>query len=89
MITLLKRIVLSFFVVGFAMTASAKPAFRVLAMLSGHPDHNKMMTAAKPFLEAMAARNNFAIDITADTSLLNDANLAQYQVIVQVQLSEL
>jgi hypothetical protein len=73
-----------FVVLGVAV---GKPAFRVLAILSGHPDHNKMMTAAKPFLESLAAKNNFAVDITADTSKLNDANLAQYQVIVQVQLA--
>ncbi|MBL0743692.1 ThuA domain-containing protein [Chryseolinea lacunae] len=64
-----------------------KPAFRVLAMLSGHEDHIKMMTAAKPFLKKIADKNNFAIDITADTSVLNDANLNQYQVIVQLQLA--
>jgi len=87
--TLLKRLSLTC-LAAMAMlmvVAQPKPAFRALALLSGHPDHNKMMTAARPMLEALAAENNFAIDITADTSKLNDANLAQYQVIVQVQLA--
>ncbi|HEY5746509.1 MAG TPA: ThuA domain-containing protein [Chryseolinea sp.] len=84
----LRSILLTCFGVLMALgVALGKPAFRALAILSGHPDHNKMMTAAKPFLESLAAKNNFAIDITTDTSKLNDADLAQYQVIVQVQLA--
>jgi len=61
------------------------PAFRVIVILSKAKDHIKMMTSARPFLEKMASDNNFVVDITDDTSQLNDTNLAKYQVLIQLQ----
>ena len=43
-----------------------------------------MIAAARPFLEKMASDNNFDIDITTDTSLVNDNNLKKYQVFLQL-----
>jgi len=61
------------------------PTFRAMVILSRAADHMKMMTSARPFLEKMAQENNFVVDITDDTSKLNDANLAKYQVVIQLQ----
>lgn len=70
--------------IGFLSTTT-KPAFRALVILSRAADHGKMMASAKPFLEKIASANNFAVDISDDTSLLNDSNLAKYQVFIQLQ----
>ena len=44
-----------------------------------------MIAAATPMLEKMARENHFAIDITDDATVVNDENLARYQVFVQLQ----
>ena len=61
------------------------PAFKALVILSRADDHIKMMTSSRAFLERMAKENNFLLDITDDTSQLNDKNLDQYQVLIQLQ----
>lgn len=61
--------------------------FRVLAVFSRSDDHEKMMTAAKPFLEKLAKKSHFKLDITDDTSKINDANLKNYEVFVMLQLA--
>jgi len=61
--------------------------FRALAVLSRSDDHEKMMVVAKPFLEKLAKDNHFTIDITDDTSKINDSNLKNYAVFVMVQLA--
>ncbi len=63
------------------------PAFRVLVLASRASDHLKMIAAARPRLEKIAADNNFALDFTDDTSKINDANLAGYQVFVMLHLA--
>jgi len=44
-----------------------------------------MIAAAGPMLNMMATDNNFDVDITNDVSVVNNANLARYQVFVQLQ----
>lgn len=61
--------------------------FRVLAVTSRADDHKKMMDAARPFLEKIAGQSNFDIEITDDSSKINDANLKNYQVFVMLQLA--
>jgi chitinase len=65
--------------------AGPKLLFRALVVTSRAKDHLKMIAAAKPMLEKMAADNHFAVDITDDASAINDENLARYQVFVQLQ----
>lgn len=65
--------------------AGSNPRFRVLAIESRAKDHSKMMRNARPFFEKMAAENNFEITISDDTSLINDKNLADYQVFIPLQ----
>src|SRR5271154_3954813 len=59
--------------------------FKALAITSKAKDHLKMMACAKPFLESMGAGNNFSVDVTDDTSQVNEANLARYQVFIMLQ----
>src|SRR6266478_537548 len=65
--------------------ATTRPAFNVLVVTSRAKDHSKMMAAAAPMLKMMATDNHFDVDITDDDTVINDANLARYQVFVQLQ----
>ena len=67
------------------ISASRKKDFKVFVKISRAADHNKMMTAARPFLEKIASENHFTVAITDDNSLVNDANLSKYQVFIQLQ----
>src|SRR6266850_7124553 len=64
-----------------------RPAFKALVVLSKAKDHIRMMTCAQPFLEKIAAENNFQVEISDDTSRINAANLKQYKVFVMLQLA--
>jgi type 1 glutamine amidotransferase len=61
------------------------PELKVLVLTSYAKDHLKMIAAAMPMLHKMADENHFSIDITDDPYTINDANLAHYQVFVQLQ----
>jgi type 1 glutamine amidotransferase len=62
-------------------------SFRVLVVASRAHDHLKMIAAARPFFEEMAARESFQLDFSDDTSRINPVNLARYQVFVMLQLA--
>jgi type 1 glutamine amidotransferase len=81
------RTILKFILPVFLLLCASAPApsFHVLVILSRAKDHLRMMTAAKPWLQQMAEKNNFTIDISDDTSLVNPENLSRYQVFVQLQ----
>ncbi|HEY4289093.1 MAG TPA: ThuA domain-containing protein [Puia sp.] len=64
-----------------------KPSFRVLVVASRAKDHLKMIAAARPFFETMAAANHFDLDFSDDTSLINPVNLSRYQVFVMLHLA--
>jgi type 1 glutamine amidotransferase len=68
-------------------SAHRSPAYRVLVVASLAKDHVKMIDSARPMFEKLAAENNFAFDFTKDTSVINDANLANYQVFVMLHLA--
>jgi chitinase len=59
--------------------------FRVFVTTSKAKDHIKMMAAAEPALKKMAEENQFEIDISADTALITEQNLAGYQVFIPLQ----
>jgi type 1 glutamine amidotransferase len=61
--------------------------FRVLVVASRAKDHQKMIAAARPFFEQMAADNHFGLDFTDDTSVINTINLKRYSVFVMLQLA--
>jgi len=70
-----------------APATTAQPSFRVLVVASRAKDHLKMIAAARPFFETMAAANHFDLDFSDDTSLINPVNLAHYQVFVMLHLA--
>ena len=74
----------AFVILGTSLMGT-RDSFKTLVILSRAADHNKMMSKARPFLEKIADHNNFGVEITDDTSLLNDQNLRKYQVLVQLQ----
>jgi len=78
-------ILLAVISVSILISMKQPPAFKALVILSRADDHIKMMTSSRPFLEKMAKESNFLVDITDDTSQLNDKTLEQYQVVIQLQ----
>ena len=60
---------------------------RVLVVSARVKDHRAMIDAARPVLEKMAAAGHYTLDFTDDTSVINDDNLARYQVFVMLQLA--
>ena len=85
----LKRAMLIFFLfTPFSQKLIAQTAsFRVLVVASLAKDHVRMIDSARPFFQKMADENNFILDFTKDTSVINDSNLARYQVFVQLHLA--
>jgi type 1 glutamine amidotransferase len=74
--------------IGFSVPFAIRPpSFKVLVILSKAKDHKNMMACEGPLLEKLGAENNFVVKVTEDTSLINDTNLAKYQVFVQLQLA--
>ena len=63
------------------------PGFKAIVVATRAEDHAAMIAAARPFLERLGAEYNFATMFTQDVSQINDAVLARYQVIVQLQLA--
>lgn len=68
------------------LCAQDKP-FRVLVVASSDPDHDPMIGAARPFFEQLAATNHFELDFTRDARVITEANLANYQVFIQLHLA--
>jgi type 1 glutamine amidotransferase len=66
---------------------SQSVSFRALVIASADKDHAKMIAVAEPFFNRIAAGNNFSVVFTKDTSVLNDSSLANYQVVIQLQLA--
>jgi type 1 glutamine amidotransferase len=70
-----------------AGTRSPAPAFKVLVIASSDRDHEAMIVKAQPFLATLAAENHFLLDFTKDASQIDEANLAKYQVFIQLHLA--
>ena len=70
---------------GGCASAPQQQPFKVLVVTSRAKDHLKMIAAATPMLQTMAAENHFLVDITNDATVINDANLDNYQVFIQLQ----
>src|SRR5687767_2718340 len=62
----------------------AQPRFKVLAFYNGTWDaaHIDFVKEANPWFQQLAAQNNFSYESTNNWSLLNTANLANYQVVI-------
>ena len=62
----------------------AQAPFKVFMIAGTDAVHTATTQASVPALQKMAAANNFILDITTDRNLINDGNLAKYQVFIQV-----
>src|SRR5262249_59332080 len=63
------------------------PASRILVLASSAPTHTPMIEKAPPLFDTLAAENGFAVDFTKDPSVLDDARLAPYAVVVQLHMA--
>jgi uncharacterized protein len=80
-------VIAAFLIGNYGYVTAQKPAFKVLAVASADPDHDPMIIKSKAWLEKIAFENNFEVIVTRDASLINDENLAKYQVFVQLHLA--
>ncbi len=81
----MKKTLLAIAMIALLCGCTQQQPFKVLVVTSHAKDHLKMIAAATPMLQAMAAENHFSVDITNDDKVVNDSNLANYQVFVQLQ----
>jgi uncharacterized protein len=71
---------------GFALCQASAP-FKVFMIASPNSDHMVSSLRAKDAMIEMGKANNFTVDFTLDTSIINDATLAKYQVFLQMHLA--
>jgi type 1 glutamine amidotransferase len=69
-----------------AQTSAPKP-IKVLVIGAVDKYHSPMVKAAEPFFKKLATQNNIDIDLTRDTSVLTEENLAKYQVLIQLHVA--
>jgi uncharacterized protein len=60
------------------------PRFRIVALAERGGIHKPFVDAAKVWLERLAAENNFVVDYIEDTSQINSAFLAKYDLFIQL-----
>ena len=63
---------------------SKSPDFRVLALAEPGGHHIAYSKAARMWLDSLAAKSNFSIDYIDKTDPINEAYLAKYQLIIQL-----
>jgi type 1 glutamine amidotransferase len=62
----------------------AQPRFRMLVLAENDKNHTPYVQAAKPWLDKLAAENNFAVDYFDNPNKINDEFLKNYKVIFQM-----
>jgi type 1 glutamine amidotransferase len=68
----------------FAAAADAQT--RVFLIAGNSADHTPSSRAARPVIEKLGAELGLEVDYTEDLSLLTEANLAKYQIFLQMNL---
>ena len=74
-------------IVGYGQAVAqgtAQPKFHVIALAEKGGIHEPYVEAAKVWLAREAVRDGFTIDYIQDTSAINDAFLARYQLFIQL-----
>jgi len=72
------------FAAGPGQAQTTKPRFRVIAIAEHGGIHQPFVDAAKLWLNALAAENNFAVDYIEDTDKIDDSFLSHYQLFIQL-----
>ena len=78
---------LALFIFAVSQKATAQeptPKFRVVALAEHASIHRPFVDAAIPWLNALAQKNNFAVDYIEDTEKIDDAFLAKYALFIQL-----
>jgi type 1 glutamine amidotransferase len=70
-----------------AREAASQSTFKVFMIASKASDHIVMSTEAKIQVEKLGLANGFTVDYTTDPSLITEANLAKYQVFLQMHFA--
>jgi uncharacterized protein len=73
-----------FLVASVIAHAAPSPRFRVVALAEPGGIHKPFVDAAMIWLDKLAAQENFAVDYIQDTSKIDDAFLAHYQLFIQL-----
>jgi MYXO-CTERM domain-containing protein len=76
-----------FAAVAGASSVGAAAPFKIFMISSEAPDHLAMSAAARTALAQMGQTSGFTVDATTDPTLINDANLAGYDVFLQMHLA--
>ncbi len=71
---------------GLDQASSPRTAVKVFMIGGTTSDHLPMTTRGAPIIRQMGVSENLTIDYTTDVSLINDANLAKYQVFLQMNM---
>lgn len=69
------------------MDSNDTTTFRALVVGSRAKDHREMVEGAGAFFESLAEENGFTVEVTDDADVLNDTNLAGFQVFVMLHLA--
>lgn len=84
----MKKIVSLFIIflctMSFAKAQTKVPRFKVIALYENGGHHVEYSKAARVWLDGEAAKKNFTIDYINNTDQIDDAFLAQYQLIIQL-----
>ncbi|MEI9921601.1 MAG: ThuA domain-containing protein [Bacteroidota bacterium] len=67
-----------------AVTTSYGQKFRMLVLAEQDKNHTPYVEAAKPWLDELAKKNNFAVDYYHNADLITDDFLSKYKVIFQM-----
>jgi type 1 glutamine amidotransferase len=76
------RLILAFVLA--VSVADAQPKFRMLVLAEHDKNHTPYVQAAKPWLDQLAKKNNFAVDYFDNPKLITDELLSKYKVIFQM-----
>lgn len=72
---------------GVCFTAEAQnklPKFRALVLTEKGGQHGAFVDAALKWLDELAAKNNFAVDVYDNTNMISGAFLSKYKVFIQL-----
>ena len=82
-----KSLIILFAFIGILNKTQAQqkqPAFRVLALAEKGGHHIQYSTAAKVWLNKLAADSSFTIDYIQNTDIIDDSYLSSYQLFIQL-----
>jgi type 1 glutamine amidotransferase len=77
----------AFFAIVIGASVSVAAPFKIFMISSTAVDHLASSAMARAVLPQMGMTNDFTVDATTDNTLINEANLAKYDVFLQMHLA--